>query len=139
MSEYAATKTEYKDKDCLIKALNAQGYNTIEDHEVPQQLIDYRGNPTRYLDKNGDKANIIVRRKYVGGAANDLGFLKQADGTYSAIVSEYDSGKHNKQWFEGLKKNYAEARHMKTAKQQGLKFLGRKVVNGKIQLQFMKA
>jgi len=35
-------------------------------------------------------ANIIVRRQYVGTAANDVGFLKQSDGRYQMIISEFD-------------------------------------------------
>lgn len=139
MSEYAAYKTEYKDKECLIKALNGMGYDKVEDHEVAQQLYDYHGRATHYTDAKGDKANIIVRRNNVGTAANDLGFLKKEDGSYSAMISQYDTHKHNATWLEGLKKNYAEARHMKTGKQLGLKFLGKKTINGKVQLQFMKA
>jgi hypothetical protein len=52
-------------------------------------------------------------------------------------VSQYDSGKHNVQWFKGLKKSYVEKVDMKTAAKKGLRFLGRKVVNGKVQLQFL--
>lgn len=137
MSEYHAQKTEYKDGACLVDALKEQGYNEVEVHEVATQLFDYHGRPTKYLDKNGDKANIIVRRHIVGGAANDLGFRKTADGTYEAIVSQFDSSKHNKKWFTELKKNYVEKVDMKTAAKNGFRFLGRKVVNGKVQLRFL--
>jgi len=137
MSEYHAQKTEYKDGACLVEALKDQGYNEVEVHEVATQLFDWHGRKTSYLDKTGDKANIIVRRHIVGGAANDLGFRKTVDGTYEAIVSQYDSGKHNTQWFKELKKKYTERVDMKTASKNGLKFLGRKVVNGKVQLSFL--
>ena len=137
MSEYHAQKTEYKDGACLVEALKEQGYSEVEVHEVATQLFDWHGRKTTYLDKTGDKANIIVRRHIVGGAANDLGFRKSADGTYEAIVSQYDSGKHNTKWFGQLKAKYAEKVDMKTAAKNGLRFLGRKVVNGKVQLQFL--
>lgn len=137
MSEYHSQQTQFKDGECLVGALNDMGYKTVETHDVPQQLIDYCGRPTHYLDPNGDKANIIVRRHVVGGAANDLGFKKTADGTYEAIVSQYDHHKHNAEWFKGLKKAYVERVDHKTAAKNGLRFLGRKVVNGKIQLQFL--
>jgi hypothetical protein len=137
MSEYHAQKTLYKDRECLVTALKAQGYNEVEVNEVAQQLYDYQGRKTHYLDPEGDKANVIVRRHVVGGAANDLGFKLDADGTYSAIVSEYDSHKHGAEWMKGLKRAYTEAVDMKLAKKQGLKFVGRKVVNGKIQLMFL--
>lgn len=137
MSEYHAQKTEYKDGACLVESLKEQGYAEVEVHEVAQQLYDFQGRKTHYLDATGDKANIIVRRHIVGGAANDLGFRKTADGTFEAIVSQYDSSKHNKKWFTELKKTYVEKVDMKTAKKHGFRFLGRKVVNGKIQLQFL--
>jgi hypothetical protein len=130
MSAYHTQKTQYKDRDCLVKALNDQGYTTVEVHEVATNLYGYHG------DMRSQKANVIVRRQYVGCAANDLGFVKAEDGTYSAIVSQFDSGKHDAGWFKGLKKSYTEARDMKTAAAQGFKFLGKKIVGGKVQLQF---
>lgn len=114
--------------------------DVIEVHEVPQQLFDYRGNKTRYTDASGDKANIIVRRQYVGGAANDLGFkFNPETKTYDALISAYDSGKHNKSWLSGLKTNYSEKVLVKTCRLQGLRFIGKKVVKGKIQLQWADA
>lgn len=130
MSAYHTQKTQYKDRDCLIAALNAQGYKDVEVHEVATNLYGYHG------DMRAQKANVIVRRKHISSAANDLGFVKSEDGTYSAIVSAFDSGKHDAQWFKGLKKAYTEARDMKTAAANGFKFLGKKIINGKVQLQF---
>lgn len=137
MSEYHIQTTKYKDPECLVQALAEQGYDKVEVHEVAKPLVDYTGKQTHYTDVSGDKANIIVRRKYVGGAANDVGFVKTQDGTYAAVISEYDSCKHNKQWFNGLTRAYAEKTDMKAAKRNGLTFLGRKMVNGRVQLQFM--
>ena len=131
MSAYHTQKTQYKDRDCLVEALAEMGYATVEVHDEAQNLVGYHG------DTRSQKANVIVRRQYVGNAANDLGFVKQADGTYSAIVSAYDSGKHNAQWMTKLKVAYTEKVDMKTAKNRGFKFLGKKIVNGKIQLQFI--
>jgi hypothetical protein len=121
MSEFKKYPTEYKDKECLKAALAAQGYTEIEDHEQGQQLFDYHGRATTYLDKTGDKANIIVRRKHVGGAANDLGFKREADGTYTAIVSQFDTHKHNVKWMTDLKRHYNEKVTGKEAKRLNLK------------------
>ncbi len=110
----------------------------IEIHDDAKQLFDYCGRATHYLDKTGDKANIIVRRQHVGGSANDLGFkYNAATGTYDAIISDYDTGKHNAKWLSGLKVNYTEKAYIKSAKKQGFKYLGKKTVNGKIQIQWM--
>ena len=137
MSEYHLQKTQYKDRSCLVAALIDMGYGTVEEHDVAQQLFDFQGRATHYLDKNGDKANVIVRRNVVGGASNDLGFSLQPDGTYAAIVSEFDNHKHDTGWMNALKRSYVEKVDMKLAKKNGLQFLGRKVIGGKIQLQYL--
>jgi len=140
MSAYSENRTAFKDVDTLIAALVECGYpkECIEINETAQHLYGYHG------DKRTDTAEIIIRRnnvnKYMsGGASNDIGFKRSADGTYSAIISQYDSGKHNAKWMAKLKTAYAENGIMKTASKQGLRFAGRKVVNGKLQLQFLKA
>lgn len=145
MSEYRAQTTKFKDKDCLVEALMAAGYtrDKIEVHETPQQLFDFQGRATRYVDKTGDKANIIIRRNNIGyGAANDLGFLfDAASGTYKAMVSAYDSSGHH--WgpegdrMKKTEQTYADLTIAKTLKKNGFKFLSRTVVNGKTQVKYM--
>jgi hypothetical protein len=144
MSEYRSTTTNIKDRECLVNALIEGGYTReqIEVHDTPQQLYDYVGRATRYLDKSGDKANVIIRRNNIGyGSANDLGFKLGADGKYEAIVSEYDSGtRHwgqNSSRFKKLKVDYTEQVGIKTAKKNGFKFLGKKIIGGKVQLQWL--
>jgi hypothetical protein len=137
MSAYHLQQTQYKDRDCLVAALNDMGYKTVEVHDIAQQLYDFQGRATHYLDSTGDRANVIVRRHVVGGAANDLGFALQPDGTYSAIISEFDNYRHNADWLKALKRSYVEKVDMKLAKAHGLRFLGRKVINGRVQLQYL--
>jgi hypothetical protein len=135
MSAYSENRTSFKDIDTLIAALAECGYpkSHIEIHDKPQNLYGYHG------DKREDTAEVIIRRKYVGSASNDIGFKRSADGTYAAIISDYDSHKHNAKWMAKLKTSYAENGIMKTASKQGLRFAGKKVVNGRLQLQFLKA
>jgi hypothetical protein len=109
------------------------GYKDVEVHDEAQSLTGYYG------DTRAEKANVIVRRKFVGSAANDIGFVKTPAGTYSAIISQYDSGKHNTKWLDGLKKNYTERVVVKEARKQGLKFYSRAVVNGKTVIKYLKA
>lgn len=145
MSEYHSQTTKFKDEACLLDALVAAGHKReqIEVHKEPQQLYDYHGHATRYIDKTGDKANIIIRRNNLGyGSGNDIGFkLNPTTGTYDAIISQYDSG--NGHWgpestrMKTTEQIYAENVCKKTMAKQGFKFLGKKVVNGKIQLQYM--
>jgi hypothetical protein len=137
MSEYRTYQTQYKDKECLKAALAEQGYTVVEDHEVAQQLYDYHGRATTYTDKAGDKANLIVRRNYVGGAANDLGFKRESDGSYTAIVSAFDRSKHNDKWMTGLKVAYSEKITAKESKRQNLKPFKTFTVGTKKHIQFL--
>lgn len=133
MSAYAKVETQYKDKECLLAALKEMGYGEVEVHEQAQHLFGYHG------DQRPETAHIIVRRKFVGSAANDLGFVKTPNGTYSAIISQYDSNKHNTKWLDGLKRNYTESVTHKEAKRQGLRPYASRVVNGKKVIQYLAA
>lgn len=50
---------------------------------------------------------MIIRRKYVGGSSNDIGFAKQADGTYQAFISDYDKNQYDKKWQDHLCQRYS--------------------------------
>ena len=104
MSLYCEIKTEFKNQDALILALMETGKwqkEQIEIYNEPQNLVGYRG------DLRQDKANIIIRRKNIGPSSNDIGFQKQADGTFTAIISEFDKSRYNQSWTDKLKANYA--------------------------------
>jgi hypothetical protein len=131
MSKYNRQRSLYNDRDCLIEALRVMGYDEVEVHEDAVNLIGYRG------DTRPERANVIVRRRHIGTAANDLGFVREADGTYSVIVSDYDSHKHGAAWMTGLKKTYTEKRLIKHAAKNGLKYLGKKVKGGKVQIKWL--
>jgi Protein of unknown function (DUF1257) len=131
MSAYRTDETEFTDEQCLVKALNERGYTTVEVHQVAQHLIGYHG------DRRAEVAHVIVRRQYVGDAANDLGFVRGEDGKFRAIISDYDSHKHNAKWMTGLTDAYGEAAVVKQAARQGLRFMGKetKEINGKVRTQ----
>jgi hypothetical protein len=145
MSEYHLTTTKWKDRDALIAGLKNAGYkeSDIEIHDQAVQLFDYHGQATHYLDRSGDKANVIIRRHRIGyGSANDIGFkLNPTTGTYDAIISEFDQGENH--WGPGsnrmkaTKQGYTEAVHIKAGVKAGFKYLGKTMVNGKPQLKFM--
>ena len=141
ISEYAQYEGEYNDRECLVNALVEQGYarEHIEVHDQPQQLIDFQGRATHYLEESGDRAEVIVRRQHVGGAANDLGFKKQENGKFAPIISRYDTGKHNTKWLTGLKDKYHEQVATKQARRMGLKLKSRTVVNGKVIVRYLQA
>jgi Protein of unknown function (DUF1257) len=125
-------QTEYNDEECLVAALKEAGYANIEIHVEAQPLIGYHG------DTRAEKAHIIIRRQHVGNASNDIGFVKGENGKYTAIISDFDKGKHNEKWLTGLKKAYVEKRIAKESKKRGLVLKSRKIVNGKLEIRYLK-
>jgi hypothetical protein len=135
MSAYSQNETQFKDGAVLCEALAMLGYTAeqVEVYKMADNLYGYHG------DKREDTANIIIRRKFVGYGSNDIGFKLGTNGTYSAIISEYDSQRHGEEWLRKLKAAYAERAILKQAKLQGMKFAGRTTNNGKVQLCFVQA
>jgi hypothetical protein len=122
MSAYNEIETQYSDQGCLIEALKEMGYQP-QVSEKPQHLEGYHG------DQRQQTAEIIIPRRQVGGASNDVGFKKKADGTYTAIISDYDrSSNFGVKKQQELKRLYAEKMAVKQAKANGLKFTGKKQV-----------
>ncbi len=110
MSHFTRLKTRITDKAALVKALADVGYKLVEVHDTPQHLYGYRG------DQRAQTAEVIVRRKYVGRASNDLGFRRTDDGNFEAIISAYDRRKHSQAWLDRLTQRYAY--HVARAKLQ---------------------
>jgi hypothetical protein len=71
-----------KDRRLLLAALADLGYTQIEEGEA-LPLFGYRG------DRRPETAALVVRRRHLGAASNDVGFARTPDG-YVPIVSEYD-------------------------------------------------
>ncbi len=83
MSKYMTfTSAAFKDRQCLLNALAECGYAETEEGEA-LSLYGYRG------DRREETAQIVVRRKYIGAASNDLGFQK-TDAGYVPVISEFD-------------------------------------------------
>jgi len=122
VSSYNEIQTIYSDQQCLIEAIKELGYQP-QVNEKPQHLEGYHG------DERQQTAEIIIPRKQVGGASNDVGFKRNADGTFTAIISDYDkSATFNAKKQQQLKVAYTEKVAMKQAKGNGLKFVGKKTV-----------
>lgn len=125
MSSYNEIQTEYSDQQCLVDALKELGYQP-QVSEKAQHLEGYHG------DQRSQTAEIIIPRRQVGGASNDVGFKRNADGKFTAIISDYDRGSNfgvKKQ--AELKKLYAEKMAIKQGKANGLKFMGKKQTSDK--------
>src|SRR5262249_7503737 len=70
-------------------------------------------------DKREDTAEIVIPRRFVGGAANDIGFKLQDDRCYGAIISDYDRHRHNEAWMDKLTQRYAYHATIDTLPSQG--------------------
>lgn len=148
MSEYSKTATQFKDGPLLVEALKEMGFKQVNNHiGNPKPLEGYMGD-YRTQDGRGHtkdarlamKADIIVPRAVIGGSSNDLGFARGTDGKYNAIISNFDQNHagYNAAWMRKLKAVYAEKGVMQQAQKAGLKFIGKKQVNGKLQMQFLQ-
>ena len=113
MSHFTTIKTQIKDSTALVKALADVGFKTVEVHETPQHLYGFQG------DVRSDTAEIIIRRQYIGAASNDIGFQRQTDGTFQAIISEYDRHQYSQTWLHTLTQRYGYHQLLETAANQG--------------------
>ena len=121
MSHYTEVRTQIRDAACLVKALVKMGFkpHQIEQLSEKEQLLGYQG------DKRKQRADIRIKgsgwkgNNHVGGASNDLGWERQADGTYAFHVSENEKHRYGKPWQDNLEANYtAEVVEVK-ARQMG--------------------
>lgn len=68
MSHFSNIAVKFKDKPCLVEALQRFGfYPSI--HDKPVHLYGYRG------DKREQTAHIVVPRNQISSLSNDLGFF----------------------------------------------------------------
>lgn len=148
MSMFLQKGTCMNDGQTLKKVLGTR-FKEVELHSTPQPLFGYQGDyrtedgvgHTKDVDK-ALKGEIIVRRKYVGGASNDLGFRKNpSTGNYDAIISQYDSGKYNDKWLEQLSKDYLVEKAKALMSEQEAELIGQpeNLADGGIRLRFRPA
>ncbi len=83
MSKYLTfTDIVFKNEALLLAALADLGYTTVERGEA-LALYGYQG------DARSERAELVIRRRHIGVASNDLGFARTAKGL-TPIISEYD-------------------------------------------------
>lgn len=121
MSHYSKIETQIMEKESLLKALHDLGYTDIETYDQAENLFGYQG------DVRPEQANIIIRRKFISPESNDVGFKLTAEGTYEAIVSEYDQELLGKDWVGRVSQNYAEHAVVSKLEQQGFSVAEKKV------------
>lgn len=117
MSHFTRLRTALKDADLLVAALRQHGFDTVESHPTAQPLYGYQG------DVRPERAEVIVRREHIGALSNDIGFAKAADGSFQAIISEFDRSAYDEAWLTGLTQAYGYAAAVRYADQQGLQIV----------------
>jgi len=120
MSHYTEVETQFKDEKCLIDSLcemkNRHGKQFTREMiktGANQSLYGYMG------DKRAQVADIRIDRGNVGSSSNDLGFKKNENGTYGAIISDFDKSHYGKKWMGELKQTYAVKKTEKLLKKKG--------------------
>lgn len=158
MSHFSSVTVTYKDVNCLVDALIACGFtkDQIEVYDTPAQLFDFRGRPTQYVYKDtgdarfqaGDVAHVIVRRRHLGTAHNDLGFFVDTKGDSRELLCDFArrvgaKGAANPiakadggyaPWLTRVKREYAVKVFEKQCKRQGKKAVRVNGKDGKIRL-----
>lgn len=101
MSAYITLMTPMTDQECLLAALVDVGFEAtkVEVHTSPVHLVGYGG------DQRQQTANIVIRRRHVGSASNDVGFLATPTG-YQALVSGFDHPRFGAGWIGQLHQRY---------------------------------
>jgi hypothetical protein len=83
VSKYLHFESEiFKDRRLLLSALADLGFAEVEEGSA-LALYGYEGS------RRDETAEIVVRRRHVGAASNDLGFRHTAEG-FVPVISEYD-------------------------------------------------
>lgn len=97
----------------LAEALRLESDFKAKVSEKPRRLEGYEG------DKRTQTAEVIVPRSQVGHASNDIGFKRDSEGNFRAVVSEFDRGKYNQEWLERVEKRYTEVKVMNELRARG--------------------
>lgn len=101
MSHYTVLQTKIQDTRLLVQALEDLGFAEVEVHTAAQPLVGWLG------DSREQRAEVIVRREHVGPGSNDIGFARRADGSFEALISEFDRDTYDHLWLGRLTQRYA--------------------------------
>ena len=123
---------EFKDKELLTAALKAMGYVPTCDAQLSDHWNEYGG--------KAPMVDLLIPKSQLVGTYDDIGFKRNADGSYSAVIGDMDRRKgFDNNWLAQLKANYTEAGVIRQAKKIGLIPISRKLVNGKVTLVYQRA
>lgn len=111
MSHYTVVRTRITDAECLKEALVEMGYQVEQGEDLP--LYGYQG------DRRTQTAEVVVRRRFISSASNDLGFKWVGD-HFDTIISEYDVSLLGRDFLPRLTRAYAYRKVKKEVDRHGL-------------------
>jgi hypothetical protein len=117
MSHYTRVRTALRDRDTLVRALRRLGFREVEAHDEPQHLYGYQG------DRRPQAAEVVIRRAHIGRLSNDIGFARAADGTFQAVISDYDRNRYDADWMRRLTQAYGHESARSFAEEHGYDIL----------------
>lgn len=129
MSEYEKVKTQYLSEDCLRRALQTVSAQLEIEFEEGENLhlYGYKG------DRRSQTAQFVIRREYVGAAANDIGFVNNGDGSYSLYISQYDQRQEGREdLLAPIRQQYGLEVLKAKAEAQGMDVSNVRVEDGKL-------
>jgi hypothetical protein len=113
LSHFTRIRTQLRDASVLVSALRAVGHAQVEVHDQPQTLYGYQG------DARPERAEVVIRREHIGSASNDIGFARRPDGSFEAIISEFDRSRYDAAWLAKLTHSYSHAATLRYAEAHG--------------------
>ncbi|MEE1939997.1 DUF1257 domain-containing protein [Streptomyces sp. TRM 70361] len=113
MSHFTRVRTSLRDADLLVTALASVGFTAVESHDTPQTLYGYQG------DARPERAEVVIRRRHIGRLSNDIGFRRRDDGSFEAVISEYDRAVHGRTWLAEVARAYSHAAALRYAEDNG--------------------
>ena len=117
MSHYTLIETQLVSKKHLVMALHDMGLRDVEVFDQAQPLIGWLG------EKRKNRAQVIIRKRYLEPASNDMGFLSGSDGRFRAVISDFDQRKYNMAWLRRLTQRYAYHVARDSLKEQGFEMI----------------
>ena len=108
MSAFVDVDVEIKNETALVNALRRMGYEQLRHGR--QKLVGYQG------DQRKEEADIVVDRRHLTSASNDLGFRKEEGGKWKMIISEYDKSALSRKHEGGFEKQFKSAYSVEVSK-----------------------
>ena len=100
MSHYTSIQTKMADLEALTYAVESMGFKVKVGKN--QSLYNYLG------EKTSLTADLVIPKRQITSASNDIGFSQENDGTYKLIISDYDKTIPKTRDFpEQIKQRYA--------------------------------